>query len=421
MNILFIANYYPPSKFGWGYMQLCEEVADGLHAKGHEIAVLTSTRCDGNEIPRPYPVHRWLHIDPDWESDWPVALQFFVGRRKREREAVSHLNQLVSSYRPDVIFVWHAVGLPNLIFHEAERLAQGQVVYYLADYQPELIDEYFGFWASQPVRPRAKMFKRPVSHLALRLLAREGKPIPVDYEHVICVSNYVRERLVARDLISPKAVVIHNGVDLSHFSPDGSRGAIAPHSEYRCLVAGRITEEKGIHTVIDGFAALNSEAQHPSIKLTILGDGPADYVEHLQQKIQAHHLQDIIEFQSPVPREKMPDILSCHDILILPSEYDEPLARAGQEAMAMGLLVIGTTTGGSGELLIHEKTGLVFEAGNPQSLATQLCRVLDDAQLVEELAKAGQQEVIENFNIERTIDRIEQYLLDLHNSNGVAR
>jgi len=420
MNVLFVSNYYPPSKFGWGYMQLCEEVADGLYAKGHEIAVLTSTRCDGDEISRPYPVHRWLHIDPDWESNWPIVWQFLVGRRKREQEGVSHLDQLVSSYRPDVIFVWHAIGLPKMLLHEAERLVHGRVVYYLADYQLEVIDEYLGFWKRQPVRPRAKLFKRPMSNLAISLLAREGKPVSVNYEHVICVSNYVRERLVAQNLISPTAVVIHNGVDLSQFSPR-SDNTVAPHSDYRCLVAGRIMAEKGIHTVIDGFAALNSQTKHTGIKLTILGEGSANYVEHLQQKIQAHHLQEVIEFHPPVPREKMPDILSGYDILILPSEYDEPLARAGQEAMAMGLLVIGTITGGSGELLVHEKTGLVFEAGNPQSLAAQLCRVLDEPQLVKKLAEAGQQEVIKNFNIQRTINRIEQYLLDLCESHGVPQ
>jgi glycogen(starch) synthase len=421
MNILFITNYYPPSKYGWGYMQLCEEVADGLCAKGHEVAVLTSTRCDGEEITRAYPVHRLLHIDPDWESNRPAAWQFFVGRRIRERRAVSYLIQLVSKHKPDVIFVWHAVGLPRCLFQEAERLTRDRVVYYMADYQPELIDEYLGYWLSQPVQPSAKLFKRPLSKLAIQMLAKEGKPIPLKYEHVMCVSNYVRERLVSQSLISPNAVVIHNGVDLSQFSPARSTGFRPRQTGLRCLVAGRITAEKGIHTVIDGFATLNSQAKESGIKLTILGDGPADYRQQLKATIEVHHLQQIIEFQAPVPREQMPDILGCYDILILPSEYDEPLARAGQEAMAMGLLVVGTITGGSGELLVHEKTGLVFEAGNPQSLATQLSRAVNDPQLAAKLAQAGQHEVINHFNIERTIDHVEAYLIELLEKDQVIQ
>jgi glycosyltransferase involved in cell wall biosynthesis len=79
----------------------------------------------------------------------------------------------------------------------------------------------------------------------------------------------------------------------------------------------------------------------------------------------------------------------------------------------MGLLVIGTTTGGSGELLVHERTGLVFEAGNPESLAAQFRRALNNPGLAEELAQAGQEQVKKHFNIERTVKDIEKYLRDL--------
>ena len=80
------------------------------------------------------------------------------------------------------------------------------------------------------------------------------------------------------------------------------------------------------------------------------------------------------------------------------------------EAMAVGLLVIGTTTGGSGELLVHEQTGLVFEAGNPQSLARQLERVLTDPCAAASLAAAGQARVRESFRIDQTVGNIETYL-----------
>jgi glycosyltransferase involved in cell wall biosynthesis len=106
----------------------------------------------------------------------------------------------------------------------------------------------------------------------------------------------------------------------------------------------------------------------------------------------------------------MPDVLSRHDGLILASEYDEPLARAIQEAMAMELLVLGTTTGGSGELLVNECTGLVFKAGDPRSLAAQLTRAVQDPDLVIRLRKAGRKEIEENFSIQKTILQVEEYL-----------
>ncbi|MDW8319667.1 MAG: glycosyltransferase family 4 protein, partial [Anaerolineae bacterium] len=330
MRILFIANYYPPSRYGWGYMQLCEEVADGLAARGHEIAVLTSTQRDGPEIARPYPVHRLLTIEPDWHSPRPAAWQFFVGRRSRERRAVAHLQRLVADFRPQVIFVWHAIGLPRLLLQAAEQTPGVVTAYYLAGYLPELPDEYMAYWQAEPVRWSARLFKRPLARLALATLRREGKPIRLRYEHVICVSNYVRRRLVDQGLIPKSAVVIHNGVDLSVFAP-----TIRPSWEtsgiVSCLVAGRVVPEKGLHTVIEAFAQLPEHLKR-RCRLTILGDGPAAYVAALHSRVLETGLTDVVSFQAPIPRSAMPDVLRQHHILLLPSEYAEPIARSMQEA-----------------------------------------------------------------------------------------
>ena len=58
-----------------------------------------------------------------------------------------------------------------------------------------------------------------------------------------------------------------------------------------------------------------------------------------------------------------------YDILVLPSVWEEPLARVMQEAMATGLLVVGTNTGGTGEVLVHGDTGMVFPRTDAAALA----------------------------------------------------
>ena len=410
MRILFLTNYYPPVRYGWGYMQLCEEVADGLSAKGHAIAVLTSAWRDGDEIARPYPVHRLLSLDPDWHSGQSAAWQFFTKHRKRERQAIAHLCRLTAEFRPDVIFVWQIEGLPRLLLREAEHLSDVAVAYYVADYMLEMSDEYIHFWQVRPVHWTAKLLKRPLTWLALHFLAGEGKPVSLKCENVICVSDYIRRRLVAKGLV-PEGVVIHNGVDLARFSPNGYHAPSFVSDGLRCLIAGRVVPDKGIHTAIDALVALPTSGRR--VSLTILGDGPTDYREYLQRKIIDHGLQDRVKFHSPVPREQMPQVLAGYNTLILASEYAEPLARAMQEAMAMGLLVIGTTTGGSGELLIHERTGLAFEPASPESLAAQLARVSNEPDLAARLARAGQRVVVEQFNIQRTVEQIDSYLHSL--------
>jgi len=411
MRVLFITNFYPPCEYGWGYMQLCEEVADGLHSRGHDVAILTSTHRHGSEKDRPYPIHRLLHIDPDWHNGKSAVWQFFFGRRHREKNAVAAFLNLVVEFHPDVIFIWHAIGLPRVLLKEAEHIPNVEVAYYMAGYLPELPDEFIAYWQAKPVRLAAKVLKRPLSRIALRMLAKEGKPIDLKYENVICVSDYVRHRLLSKGLIPDTSIVIHNGVDISKFTSKGSGDSLT-HETLLCLIAGRVVPEKGIHTAIEAIAELRKN--HISgITLTILGDGPMNYFQHLQSLVASHHLEEYVFFHPPVVRDQMPVVLAQFDALLLPSIYAEPIARSMQEAMAMGLLVIGTTTGGSGELLIHEKTGLVCAAEHPHSLASQLCHAIEEQEKALVWARSGQQRVRENFKLQQTVDRIEHYLVSL--------
>jgi len=150
MKILFITSYYPPSSRGWGIMQLCEEVANGLFARGHAVSVLTSTYGADGGTRYPYPVDRLLIIDPDFDSSRPPMIQFFVGRRSRERQAVAHLHRLVAEFAPDVVFAWDTDGLPKPLLAAAENLPDAVMAYYLAAYQPEMPDEYIAFWHVHP-------------------------------------------------------------------------------------------------------------------------------------------------------------------------------------------------------------------------------------------------------------------------------
>ena len=413
MRILVITSYYPPSRLGWGYMQLCEEVTDRHSARGHLVTVLTSTYRDGPEMARNYAVRRVLEIDPDWHAQESAARQFFTKRRSRERRALAQFKEATGSLKPDIIFIWDAIGLPRALLLAAERYASATTVYYFANYLPELPDEYIAYWQREPAHFIGKLTKGSLGRLALELLRREGKPVPLQYPHVICVSHYLRQRFVSQGLVPASAVVIHNGIDFSAFALPGSALPTFQPDPLRCLVAGRVVPDKGVHTVIDAFGILGQrEETRGQASLTILGDGPADYMQYLRQRVATLGIEDLVEFMAPVQREQMPEILSRHAVLIVPSEYGEPIARSMQEGMAMGLLVIGTTTGGSGELLQHEHNGLVFPAADAQSLATQIARASSTPGLGARLARQGQEDVRANFDIQLTVERIEKYLLE---------
>lgn len=411
MKVLFITAYFPPCQFGWGYMRLCEQVADGLYERGHEIRILTSTYQDGEEI-KPYPVHRELPLDPDWHSKTPAFLQFYFLHKQRESSSRRNLTKLLGAFQPDVIFIWHAHGLSREMLRTAESMQDLKTVYYFANYLPEMPDEYLVYWQGVPGSEVVRTLKTPLAKFALNSLSREGKPIKLSYKHSISVSQYVRDRLISQDLIGSDAVVIPNGVDLAVFNADG-RVTGQNGNNLQVLLAGRVAPEKGIHTVLDSFRLLKAAGDLDGVKLTIIGSGPVDYRIALEEKVLQDELGNYVQFRAPVPITEMPGVYDQFDVLLLPSEWNEPLASVMLEAMAQSLVVIGTNTGGSGEVLVDGKTGLTFEPGNAASLARQLSRVRSDRDMVERLSQQGYLQVRENYDIRFTVSRIEKYLLGL--------
>jgi L-malate glycosyltransferase len=106
-------------------------------------------------------------------------------------------------------------------------------------------------------------------------------------------------------------------------------------------------------------------------------------------------------------------LLSHCDVLVFPSIAAEALPRMPQEAMACGLVVVGTTTGGTRELLLDGETGLTFPAEDDETLSNQLLRLAREPELRRRLAQAGRQTILEKFTMDRMVDEIESYLQEV--------
>jgi len=78
------------------------------------------------------------------------------------------------------------------------------------------------------------------------------------------------------------------------------------------------------------------------------------------------------------------------------------------EAMAAGLLVVSSGTGGAKEIVEHGVSGLIFQSENAASLAETLVEVIKDTQRWQRIALEGQKRAIEVFDIERSVDAIEE-------------
>jgi glycosyltransferase involved in cell wall biosynthesis len=176
------------------------------------------------------------------------------------------------------------------------------------------------------------------------------------------------------------------------------------------VCAGRLAQDKGVHTAIEALAKLVHERQVGQVHLTIIGSGRPDYEAYLRELVVFKAVADHVTFLGPVPREEMPARLCQFDVLVFPSIYEEPLARMTQEAMLAGLVVVGTTTGGTKEILVEGKNGLTFAPGDADGLARQLERLIVEPDLRYRLAEVGRQTVLDHFTLDRMVDEIETYL-----------
>jgi len=75
--------------------------------------------------------------------------------------------------------------------------------------------------------------------------------------------------------------------------------------------------------------------------------------------------------------------------------------------MACGLVVIGTTTGGTPEILTDGENGLTFKAGDGAMLAEKIARVLREPSLRPRLARAARRTVEERFTMQRMVEELE--------------
>lgn len=408
MKILFVTNYYPPYEVG-GYEQLCRDVATRLAHRGHTVQILTSDWRVGKDSQEVEPgVHRVLRLQPDMASKLSPAAQFFLTRRQVEAYNHQWFRKIAVRFAPDVIFIWNLDRLPHSLALQAEATPNVTVAYWLAGYSPAGPDAFWRYWNQPPaVRHATAPLKQMVRQLVVYIMRREMKQVRPQMRHVAVVSEYMRRTGIAEGVLPPHTRVIYNGVELDQFLKPV---CIEPNGPLRLLQAGRVSADKGVHVAVEAVGRLVSDHRLHDIRLSIAGSGPNDYLASLQQLVCKYRIQDQVEFVGWVPRENMPTLMSqCH-VLLLPTVNEEPFARVVLEAMASGVAVVGALTGGTGELLQNEVTGLAAIAGDSHDLAQQIRRLVIDPPLRQRLAIQGQRLVLERFGLDRMVDNVECFL-----------
>ncbi len=179
-----------------------------------------------------------------------------------------------------------------------------------------------------------------------------------------------------------KISIIFNGIDISEFKP-----SIKENSEnFEVLCVSRLTRRKGIEYLISAFAKISD--QFPKIKLKIIGEGDAK--EELEAQTQQLNLNNKIEFSGRIAHENLPEIYAEASVFVLPS-LNEGMSNTMLEALATGLPIIATDTGGTKELVDEGINGFIIKMKDADDIAEKIIKLISDKNLLESMSQASRQ------------------------------
>ena len=253
---------------------------------------------------------------------------------------------------------------------------------------------------------------------------------------IIAVSNGMREDILrCYPAVDPERVkVVHNGIDLEAWKhPQGQEADAQAAATLKRLgidpdrptivFVGRITRQKGLPHLLRACEQLPADVQvilcagapdTPEIKAEVEG-----LVARLREK-----RTGVVWIEEMLPRPELIAVLAASDVFVCPSVY-EPLGIVNLEAMAVGLPVVGSATGGIPDVIVDGETGLLVPIDQVQDgtgtpidparfeadLAERLTTLVTDTEAAKAMGQAARHRVEEHF----AWQAIAQRTMDVYN------
>lgn len=402
MHILVISNLYPPNFLG-GYELAASQIVQTLRQKGHRIKVLTSFR------ERRFPkieagVFRLLkarfYIDPPFKNKFSAFFWFLWN--------CLVLQIMIKWIKPDLILVFNTSGLGGL-FLDCLHSQKLPVVHDIGD--SWLVDFPYADTLSFWFRLCQKKFSSFIKNFIKSIIVFMGsfflpkKPASLNFKYSYFRSQFLKQQFAQAGFPVENSPVIYYSIWVSRFKP--------PKDYLRregLIFIGRLCPEKGAHIFLEALSFLKNSVYLKQLPLTIVGPGvEKDYARKIKDLANCLLPEIKVEFTGRVPPLKIPELLYKHSIFVFPVIWDEPFGIVVLEAMAAGLAVISTATGGSKEILRDKDNCLIIEKNNPSALAEAIVSLLKDKELKEKIIQQGYK-TVEKFDFLPTFNLIENHL-----------
>jgi len=376
LRILILTNLYPPQELG-GYGRSIYDFASNLRRIGHDVYVVTSNASYlGGDLGQEKQVNRNLKLMGTYDKKISII------QDPEEQIRISVHNQtvllgVINSYRPNAALL----GNLDMLGHEPLRL--------LINMQIPCWHHY-GF--SDP-----NMIPFPISCIPT---CNEG--------YYPLANSHFTARSLSTVLHSHTPIrVIYPGAQTRFYSdlkPNPLGGPL------RIVYAGLLIGVKGPHILLEALAKLKAWKVPFSCELA---GGHID--EGFRQKLidftNMAGILDNVHFLGKLDRIGLRDLFSRGQVFVFPSTWQEPFGISQVEALAAGLLVISSATGGASETVHDDINGRRFRPGDSQHLADILMEVYYNPADHEHLRLRGRRLAQTHFDTARESNKLSDLMI----------
>ncbi|MEH6433567.1 TIGR04063 family PEP-CTERM/XrtA system glycosyltransferase [Massilia sp. DD77] len=230
---------------------------------------------------------------------------------------------------------------------------------------------------------------------------------------VTTICEGLRKDIVARGIPADKVTVIPNAVDIDKFSVGGSadqdlKAKLGLQGSRLIGFIGSFYAYEGLDILLRAVPDLSRRL--PDLRVLLVGGGPQD--AQLRQMAKDLGIADKVVFTGRVPHDQVQKYYDLLDVLVYPrlsmrlTDLVTPLKPL--EAMAQGRILAASDVGGHLELIADGKTGVLFKADDPASLATKVGALLEQQEQWPALRAAGRQYVEVERNWSVSVSRYKQ-------------
>jgi glycosyltransferase involved in cell wall biosynthesis len=225
------------------------------------------------------------------------------------------------------------------------------------------------------------------------------------------IFSHIKENYLKSFKLKKKFLVIFRGINVDYFDAssklESEEKKLLEKWEINkekkiILMPGRLTSWKGQELFIEAINLTKIELGYEAFHVVILGSdqGRDLYKKKLIRLIEQYRLTNQIKFIEHC--DDMALAYKVSDIVVSASIEPEAFGRVAVEAQSMEKMIIASDIGGSNETIINEKTGLLFESGNANSLSKKIIQAITmDETSIELIGKEGRKNIIKKFNVEK--------------------